>query len=88
MAVWAGLSYSIGFGLSDEMVARIDQLPAAAWTPGAYDADRGAREGAWLAEFTGMLDLRSWPAGMRVLVRAERPHPGRSCASPASTGTG
>jgi len=23
-----------------------------------------------------MLDLRSWPAGMRVIVRAERPHPG------------
>lgn len=23
-----------------------------------------------------MLDLRSWPVGMRVIVRAERPHPG------------
>ena len=23
-----------------------------------------------------MLDLSSWPAGMRVIVRKERPHPG------------
>ncbi len=70
-----GLSYSIGFGLSEDMAAKIDQLPDAAWTP-AYDADRKVRDGAWVAELTGMLDLRSWPAGMRVIVRAERPHPG------------
>jgi len=70
-----GLSYSIGVGLSEDMAAKIDQLPDAAWTP-AYDADRKVRDGAWVAELTGMLDLRSWPAGMRVIVRAERPHPG------------
>lgn len=70
-----GLSYSIGFTLTDDMVARIDQLPKAAWTP-AYDADRKVREGAWVAELTGMLELSTWPTGMRVLVRAERPHPG------------
>ena len=70
-----GLSYSVGFTLTDEMVARIDQLPKAAWTS-AYDADRKVREGAWVAELTGMLDLKTWPPGMRVIVRAERPHPG------------
>ena len=32
--------------------------------------------GAWVAELTGLLDLSSWPAGMRVIVRKERPHPG------------
>ena len=26
-----------------------------------------------MAELTGMLDLSSWPAGMRVIVRKERP---------------
>ncbi|KRE21624.1 hypothetical protein ASG80_13540 [Agromyces sp. Soil535] len=46
-------------------------LPAA-----AYDADGQARDGAWVAEVTGLLDLSSWPAGMRVIVRKERPHPG------------
>ena len=34
------------------------------------------RDGAWVADITGMLDLSSWPAGMRVIVRKERPHPG------------
>ena len=34
------------------------------------------RDGAWVAELTGLLDLSGWPPGMRVIVRAERPHPG------------
>ena len=34
------------------------------------------RPGAWVAELTGLLDLSSWPEGMRVIVRKERPHPG------------
>ena len=29
-----------------------------------------------VADITGLLDLSSWPAGMRVIVRKERPHPG------------
>ena len=29
-----------------------------------------------MAELTGLLDLDGWPAGMRVIVRCERPHPG------------
>jgi hypothetical protein len=34
------------------------------------------RPGAWVAELTGLLDLPSWSAGMRVIVYKERPHPG------------
>lgn len=34
------------------------------------------RDGADVAEFTGLLDLDDWPAGMRVIARRERPHPG------------
>jgi Transposase DDE domain group 1 len=30
----------------------------------------------WVADITGLLDLDDWPAGMRVIVRKERPHPG------------
>ena len=70
-----GLSYSVGFTLTDDMAAKINELPDGAWTP-AYDADGVQRDGAWVAELTGMLDLARWPAGMRVIVRAERPHPG------------
>jgi hypothetical protein len=70
-----GLSYSIGFTLSQDMADKINELPPAAWTP-AYDCEKKVRDGAWVAELTGMLDLDKWPAGMRVIIRAERPHPG------------
>jgi hypothetical protein len=33
-------------------------------------------DGAQVAELIGLLDLDGWPAGMRVIVRRERPHPG------------
>src|SRR3712207_2295230 len=31
---------------------------------------------AFVAEVTGLFDLSSWPRGMRLIVRKERPHPG------------
>ncbi|WP_308495975.1 transposase [Kocuria sp. cx-455] len=50
------------------------------WSPPpAFDADGGVREGGDVAELTGLIDpkvLAKWPAGMRVIVRRERPHPG------------
>jgi hypothetical protein len=46
----------------------------------AYDGDRQVRDGAWVAELTGLLDLASWPKGMRVIVRKERPQPRRATA--------
>ncbi|MFH5211389.1 IS1380 family transposase [Antrihabitans sp. NCIMB 15449] len=69
------MSYSVGFYLSHPAVAAIDLIPAAAWTP-AYNSDSEIRDGAWVAEATGLLDLTGWPPGMRVIVRKERPHPG------------
>jgi hypothetical protein len=69
------LHYSVGFPMTDEVQAAILKVPTAAWTP-AYDSDRMVRPGAWVAELTGMLNLAGWPAGMRVIVRKERPHPG------------
>ncbi len=69
------LSYSIGFGLPDNTPELLKKIPDQVWTP-AYDADGQIREGAWVAELTGLLDLTGWPPGMRVIVRKERPHPG------------
>ncbi|WP_100502291.1 IS1380 family transposase [Geodermatophilus chilensis] len=69
------LSYSIGFGLPANTADLLTQIPAEVWTP-AYDAHDQIREGAWVAELTGLLDLTSWPPGMRVIARKERPHPG------------
>ena len=69
------LGYSVGFGLTETMAAAIDLIPETAWTS-AYDADGGVRDGAQVAELTGLLDLAAWPPGIRVIVRRERPHPG------------
>jgi hypothetical protein len=69
------LAYSVGFTITEDVQGAILKIPAAAWTP-AYDGDGLARPGAWVAEITGMLDLATWPKGMRVIVRKERPHPG------------
>lgn len=40
-----------------------------------YDADDEVRDGTWVAELTALLDLASWPAGMRVIVRRNDPTP-------------
>jgi Transposase DDE domain group 1 len=69
------LHYSVGMTITEDIQAAIGKVPAAAWTP-AYDGDGQVREGAWVADITGLLDLDGWPAGMRVIVRKERPHPG------------
>jgi Transposase DDE domain group 1 len=50
-------------------------LPETAWTP-AYDSDGQPRDGADIAELSGLLDLTGWPAGTRVIARREVPHPG------------
>ncbi|BDT92442.1 hypothetical protein IFM12275_24180 [Nocardia sputorum] len=43
----------------------------------AYDADGEVRDGAWVAELTGLAELKDWPEEMRLVVRKERrPHPG------------
>jgi Transposase DDE domain group 1 len=81
------LHYSVGMVITGEMQAAILKIPADAWTP-AYDGDGQVRTGAWVADITGMLDTGGWPAGMRVIIRKERPHPERSCGSPTSTVTG
>ncbi|HEX6472263.1 MAG TPA: IS1380 family transposase [Streptosporangiaceae bacterium] len=69
------VKYSIGFGLTEEICEAIGKIPLRAWSA-ALDDEGQARDGAWVAEITGMLDLTGWPKGMRVIVRKERPHPG------------
>jgi hypothetical protein len=69
------LSYSVGFTLPEGITGELAKIPQRDWQP-AYDADGEPRPGAWVLEVTGLLDLRRWPRGMRVIVRRERPHPG------------
>jgi hypothetical protein len=69
------LSYSVGFTLPDNTADLIARIPKQVWTP-AYDAHDQIRDGAWVVELTGLLDMTRWPTGMRVTARIERPHPG------------
>jgi hypothetical protein len=71
----AGCGFSLGFAVDEPVREAVLALPAKAWRS-AYDIDGDPREGAWVAELTGLLDLDKWPDGSRVIVRRERPHPG------------
>jgi hypothetical protein len=70
------LEYSVGFGTKNtRLQSAIDLVPARAWTP-AVTADGEVRDGADVAEVTGLVDLSGSPDGIRVIVRREKPHPG------------
>ncbi len=70
-----GVSYSIGWTLPANTPELYGLVPENVWQP-AYNADGAVCEGAHVAEFTDLLTLQSYPPGMRVIVRRERPHPG------------
>jgi len=72
-----GLQYSVGFYGMPPIIDALSRVPRQAWRA-ALDGDGAPREGAQVAELTRYLPdtLRGWPAGMRVIARRERPHPG------------
>jgi hypothetical protein len=70
-----GVWFSFGFAVDARIQAIVDQVPEHAWAA-AVETDGGIRDGAWVVEVTGMLELTAWPTGARVFLRAERPHPG------------
>ncbi|TAM88502.1 MAG: IS1380 family transposase [Jatrophihabitans sp.] len=70
--------FSVGWALGAREHAAIAALPESAWTA-AIDVDGDPREGAGVVELTGMFPaaaLADYPAGLRVIARRERPHPG------------
>jgi hypothetical protein len=81
-----GVEFSVGASFAHlDVHSALAQLPAAVWTP-AYPArkpraaEHGVqiepRDGAWVAEATGLTPLTGWPPGTRLILRKERPHPG------------
>jgi len=71
----AGVGFSFGFPVDFRIQGIVDLIPQTCWYPAIEDGD-GWREGAWVAEATGVVDLASWPSGARLILRKERPHPG------------
>jgi len=67
--------FSVGAPIDAEVRDAISTLPASAWSA-AIDADDEIRDGAQVADLTGLLDGSSFPDGTRFIVRRERPHPG------------
>lgn len=75
-----GVSYSVGFTLPWPVMGDLyAKIPEPVWSA-ALSSDGDLRAGAGVADFTDLLrhtgHLHGWPAGMRVIVRRERPHPG------------
>jgi len=71
------VEYSVGYAVTDKVRDAIARVPKKAWQP-AITAQGEPREHGDVVEITGMLNLSTWPAGMRVLIRREHPHPGAS----------
>jgi hypothetical protein len=84
----AALEYSVGFSAREGVQAAIEAIPEQAWRA-ALDGDGLPRDGAQVAELTAWMPTptkptrsparfgpQQWPAGMRVIARRERPHPG------------
>lgn len=69
------IRYSLGYPINSSVREQILALDEAAWMP-AVNHDGELRDGAWVTELTGLLDLSSWPSGTRLICRRERPHPG------------
>jgi hypothetical protein len=73
----ANVRFSVGAPIDEPVREAITALPATAWYP-ALEADGQVRDGAEVAELTGLLygyDT-NFPEATRFLVRRERPHPG------------
>jgi hypothetical protein len=69
------LRFSFGYELTEAVRAAILATPDTAWIA-ALDQDDSDRPNGQVVELTDHVDLASWPAGSRVIVRRERPHPG------------
>lgn len=69
------LRFSVGYELTDQVRAAILNVPENTWVS-TLATDGSERENGQVAEITEDVDLGSWPAGSRLLVRRERAHPG------------
>lgn len=70
-----GVEFSFGYFLTQPVQQVVDQIPAQLWQA-AINTDSSIREGAWVVDATDHVNIKSWPAGTRLILRKERPHPG------------
>jgi Transposase DDE domain group 1 len=82
----AGVGFSFGYPVDTRVRDATEILNQGhGWYP-AIDSGGGLRDGAWVAEATSLVDMSRWPAGTRLILRKERPHPGAQLSFTDSDG--
>jgi hypothetical protein len=69
------IRFSFGYPISEPVREALLSAQESTWLP-AVDHDGQQRDGAWVTELTGKVNLPDWPQGTRLICRRERPHPG------------
>jgi hypothetical protein len=69
------IGFSIGFDVDGRVRDALMLVQEEDWSP-AVEHDGRPRPGAWVTELTTLVDLGTWPVGVRLICRRERPHPG------------
>ena len=72
----AAVRFSVGHDLTAPIRAACLTVPQRRWRPAVTADGADERDGADVAEITDLIDLSRWPAGTRMIVRREEPHPG------------
>lgn len=72
----AHVRFSVGHDLTEPVRTACLAIPPGAWEPAITADGSDYRDDADIAEITAMVNLDRWPAGTRMIVRREIPHPG------------
>lgn len=74
--VASNVRFSVGHDLTEPVRTACLAIPKQAWQPAITADGSDYRDDAWIAEITDTVNLSLWPAGTRMIVRREVPHPG------------
>lgn len=74
--VASSVRFSVGHDLTEPVRTACLAIPTRAWKPAITADGSDYRDDADIAEITAMVNLDRWPAGTRMIVRREIPHPG------------
>jgi Transposase DDE domain group 1 len=69
------IGFTLGYWIDGRVRDALLLVQEEDWEP-AREADGRVRDGAQVHEITHLVNLDAWPAGTRLIVRRERPHPG------------
>jgi hypothetical protein len=71
-----GVRFVVGHRLSAELARLVVDIPKTRWFSTISADGTDERDSGVVAEITDLVDLDAWPAGTRMFVRREEPHPG------------